>query len=60
MLRAFGAFLVVFSMLSLVVQLEALGAAFAVCSLCFFAIDPLLAELVPAPRSPKMRGETLL
>ncbi len=60
MLRAFGAFLAVFSILSLVVQLEALGVAFAVCALCFFALDPLLAQFVPAPRSPRMQGEPLL
>lgn len=60
MLRAFGAFLVVFSVLSLVVQLEALGAVFAICALCFFAMEPLLARLAPAPRSSRMREETLL
>lgn len=60
MLRAFGAFLAVFSVLSFVVQLEALGLVFAVCALCFFALDPLLAQFVPTPRSTRMRGEPLL
>lgn len=59
MLRAFGAFLVLFSLLSLVVHLQALGSLFAVAALCFFAIDPLKAQFAPAPRSSRMREEPL-
>jgi hypothetical protein len=59
MLRVLGAFLVVFSLLSLVVHLEELGSVFAIAALCFFAIDPLRAQFMPAPRPSRMRGEPL-
>jgi len=60
MLRAFGAFLVVFSLLSLVVQLPALGTVFAISALCFFAVDPLVSQFVDSPRSSRMREDALL
>ena len=60
MLRAFGAFLVVFSILSLVVHLQALGSVFGMGALSVFAIDQLLAQFVKTPRSSRMRGEPLL
>ena len=60
MLRAFGAFLVVFSLLSFVVHLQALGSLFAIAALCFFAIGPLMSQFAPAPRPSRMRGEPLL
>ena len=39
MLRALGAFLGVFSLLSLIVNLSEVGSAFAIGALCLFAID---------------------
>ncbi|HEX4783171.1 MAG TPA: hypothetical protein VH350_02450 [Candidatus Sulfotelmatobacter sp.] len=60
MLRAFGAFLVVFSLLSFVVQLQALGTIFAIGALCFFAIDPLVSQFVPSPRPSRVREDALL
>lgn len=59
MLRALGAFLVLFSLLSLLVHLQALGTIFAVAALCFFAIEPVMAQFVPAPRPSRMPGERL-
>ena len=59
MLRALGAFLVVFSLFSLVVHLEALGSLFAIAALCFLAVDPLKAQFASAPRPSRMRGEPL-
>lgn len=53
MLRAFGAFLSVFSLLSLVVNLNGVGGAFAVGALFSFAIDFMLAHSnKSAARSP--------
>jgi hypothetical protein len=44
MLRALGAFLVVFSLLSLIVNLNGIGTAFAIGALFSFAIDFRLAQ----------------
>jgi hypothetical protein len=59
MLRALGAFLVVFSILSLVVHLNALGSVFGTGALSLFAIDQLVAQFARAPRSSRMREEPL-
>lgn len=58
MLRPFGAFLVVFSVLSLIVHLEQLGSVFAMGALSLFAIDLLVARFAKAPRSSKDAGRT--
>jgi hypothetical protein len=60
MLRAFGLFLLVFSLFSLVVHLDALGGLFGIGALSMFAIDQLAANIAKSPRSPRMRGEPLL
>jgi len=60
MLRAFGAFLVVFSILSLVVNLNALGSGFGIAALFLFAIDELFAQFAKTPHSSRLRGEPLL
>jgi hypothetical protein len=60
MLREFGAFLVVFSILSLLVQLNVLGNVFGMAALSLFAIDELVSQFAKAPRSSRMRGEPLL
>ncbi|HET7890673.1 MAG TPA: hypothetical protein VFL34_04070 [Candidatus Sulfotelmatobacter sp.] len=59
MLRAFGAFLVLFSLLSLLVHLQALGSIFAIAALCFFAVEPVMAQFERTPRASRMRGEPL-
>lgn len=59
MLRAFGAFLVVFSILSLLVQLNALGSVFGMAALSLFGIDELMAQLAKSPRPSRMRGQSL-
>jgi len=59
MLRAFSAFLVVFSILSLVVHLNALGDVFAMAALSLFAIDELVLQFAKTPRHPRMPGEPL-
>jgi hypothetical protein len=56
MLRPFGAFLVVFSILSLLVQLNALGSIFGMAALSLFAVDELVYQFARTPRSSKMRG----
>ena len=60
MLRVFGAFLVVFSILSLVVHLQELGSVFGMGALSLFAIDQLVAQFAKTPRSSKVPGEPLL
>ena len=60
MVRAFGAFLVVFSLLSLVVDLNVLGTVFGMAALSLFALDQLLAQFARTPRPSRMRGEPLL
>jgi len=59
MLRAFGAFLVVFSILSLLVQLNALGSVFGMAALSLFAIDELVLQFAKNHRSSRMPGEPL-
>jgi hypothetical protein len=59
MFRAFGAFLVVFSILSLLVQLNALGSVFGMAALSLFAIDELVLQFAKTPRSSRMPGEPL-
>jgi hypothetical protein len=60
MVRPFCAFLVVFSILSLLVQLNALGRVFGMAALSLFAIDELVYQFAKAPRSSRMRREPLL
>jgi hypothetical protein len=60
MLRAFSAFLVVFSILSLVVSLTALGSVFGMGALSLFAVDQWMSQFAPTPRPSRMRGERLL
>lgn len=57
MLRVFGAFLVVFSILSVIVDLNALGAVFGMGALCLFTADVLMAQLAKAPRSAMRRED---
>jgi len=59
MLRAFSAFLVVFSILSLVVHLNALGDVFGMAALSLFAIDELVVTFAKSPRPPRMPGAPL-
>jgi hypothetical protein len=59
MLRTFGAFLVVFSMLSLLVQLNVVGGVFGMAALSLFAIDELVLQFAKTPRSSRMPGEPL-
>jgi hypothetical protein len=60
MLRAFGAFLVVFSVLSLIVHLGVLGNVFGMAALSLFAVDELVFQLAKGSRSARVQGETLL
>jgi hypothetical protein len=57
MLRVFGAFLAVFSILSVIVDLNALGAVFGMAALCLFTIDVLVGQLAKASRSALGRGD---
>ena len=57
MLRAFSAFLVVFSILSLVVHLNALGDVFGMAALSLFAIDELVVQFAKTSRHSRMRRE---
>ena len=59
MLRAFAAFLVVFSFLSLIVHLQILGSVFGMGALSLFAIDQLVVQFAKAPRSSRMPEEPL-
>ena len=60
MLRAFGAFLGVFSILSLVVHLDLMGSVFGLSALLLFAIDELVTQFAKSPRSSRAPGEPLL
>ena len=60
MLRAFGAFLTVFSLLSLAVGLEALGTVLGMVAFSLFAIDELLVQFAASPRSSRIPGEPFL
>ena len=59
MVRALGAFLVVFSILSLLVHLQGLGSIFGMGAVFLFSIDRLLAQFAKTPRSSRMPGEPL-
>jgi hypothetical protein len=59
MVRAFGAFLVVFSLLSLVVHLEILGSVFGMGALSFFAVDHLIVQFAKTSRPSRIPGEPL-
>lgn len=59
MLRVFGAFLVVFSALSLVVHFQQLGSVLGIGALTFFVIDRLVVQFAKTPRSSRMPGEPL-
>jgi len=60
MLRAFGAFLAVFSLLSLAVHLEALGTGLGMAACSLFAIDELLVQFAGNRRSSRIPGEPFL
>jgi hypothetical protein len=60
MLRAFGAFLAVFSLLSLTVHLEALGTVLGMAAFSLFAIDELLVQFAGRRRSSRIPGEPFL
>ena len=60
MLRALGAFFVVFSLLSLVVGLEGLGRLFGMCALALFGVDLLLPYFIKSARPSRMTREPLL
>jgi hypothetical protein len=61
MLRALGAFFVVFSLLSLVVSLEGLGRLFGMCALALFGVDLLLPYfIIKSARPSRMTREPLL
>jgi len=57
MLRALSAFLVVFSILSLVVHLSA--DVFGMAALSLFALDELVVKFAKTPRHSRMREEPL-
>ena len=59
MLRTLGAFLVVFSILSLVVHFQVLGVVFGMGALSLFAVDQLMAQFAKTPRSSRMPGKPL-
>ena len=59
MLRAFGAFLMVFSLLSLVVNLNGVSSAFAIAALLSFAIDFTLAHFDKSPGSSRVDEQLL-
>ena len=60
MLRAFAAFLVVFSILSLIVRLGLVGSVFGMAALSLFAVDELVVQFAKSSRSSREQGETLL
>jgi hypothetical protein len=60
MLRTMAAFLMVFSLLSLLVHLYALMLLLALAALFLLAADLLVAYFAKNPRSSKIRGEPLL
>ena len=60
MLRTFGLFLLVFSLLSLFVHLDATSRLFGTGSLACFIVDLVVAQFAKHPRHSRMRGEPLL
>lgn len=59
MLRAFGTFLVVFSILSWIVHLDLSGRVLGMGALSLFAADELVAQFAKSSRAIRVRGETL-
>lgn len=59
MLRALGWFLLLFSLLSLLVQLYALGGLFASIAVSLFAVDLLAGQVSRAERPSRLRGVPL-
>ncbi len=60
MLRAFGAFLLLFSLLSLIVHLSGMVFLFGVGALALFVIDQLAAPAASDPRGSRIRKQPLL
>jgi hypothetical protein len=60
MLRTFGLFLLVFSLLSLFVHLDGMSCLFGTGSLACFIVDLLAAQFAKNHRHSRMRGEPLL
>jgi hypothetical protein len=60
MLRAFGLFVLVFAVLSLVVHLNDMGELFATGALFPFAIEVAMEHFAKGSRPTRMRGEPLL
>lgn len=60
MLRAFGLFVLVFAVLSLVVHLEDMGKLFGTGAFCLFAIELAITHYAKGPRPTRMRGQPLL
>ena len=58
MVRALALFMLVFSLLCLVVHLQALGGLFGIAALAILAIDLVVARFVPRPG--RVRGEPIL
>ena len=59
MLKAFGAFLILFCVLSLLVQERGLGELFGASALALLAIDLLRARYGRSPRQSRMRENIL-
>jgi hypothetical protein len=59
MLRTFGLFLLVFSLLSLFVHLDGMSRWFGTGSLACFIVDLLVEQFAKHPRHSRMRGEPL-
>jgi hypothetical protein len=60
MLRAFGLFLLVFALLSLVVHLDRVGQLFGTAALCLLAIELVTEHSAKGTRPNRLRGEPLL
>jgi hypothetical protein len=60
MLRAFGLFVLVFAVLSLVVHLNDMGELFGTAALCLFAIELAVEHFAKGSHPTRMRGEPLL
>jgi hypothetical protein len=58
MVRALALFMLVFSLLCLVVHLQALGGLFGIAALAILAIDLVVARFFPRPG--RVRGEPIL
>jgi hypothetical protein len=59
MARALGAFLAVFSILSLLVNLDVLSGVFGIGALALFVVGELATQFAKAPRSSRIPGEPL-